>query len=1158
MGSDGPEVKAPKIIKDVCLFLLGIGAADAAARCSADQMDEQRQEKIAYEYLCHLEELKKWIETCIRDELPEPIQLEESLRNGVYLARLANRFDPEGVPLKKIYDFDQTRYRDCGLTFRHTDNINHWLRTMLKLGLPAIFLPETTDLYDRKNMPRVVYCIHALSLFLYRLGKAPQMPNLFGKAQFSEDVVRAMSRELQKYGFPLPQFGKIGGILANELPVSEAERHASIIAINRATEQGECLTMITAMEHPAAQLRDIEHSLANLYLQTLTDALNEKKQLAAERSLNSSYTPDVYDELLTGEEIQAQIDCVNEFSALEKVALAVEQSDSALMMSALRNPILSVARLRPDLASSYFQALASVVASKGIERCDLQSIVDRVNADHESFRERDQHVKAINKSLASVHRDATRTLVMLRQLFEKTSGTSDEFSNLTVLDMAAPLYHEEMANFRQMTEEDLNFQMICGAVRTLTRVAQVTQAVESRNVADLLFVLEDPLLGFEGFNSSMTTDYLVALGDMRREKVKAREFCPVLTHIEIQQCITQVNEGTSREDTAVLIHRAVDEGKIDQLTNLLVDADLVDDGDRDVQSLGPLYMRMLRTLVQAKMRRTDQNQTLSIGDVEEVIVKANEFIDEARQALSVACAINNLRDAPAFIEGLDSGYLRIPEMSRNQFQTCMKRLETRTQGLKIEQLPLASAWVSHRLTQGIPAYLNVQNRTIRWEKPPAFDPSTKLIGIQEFEELVTCIVHRDEVERLEQAIEPVVTRLQAYARGFLVREHLALRLSHFHDNVDAVVRIQTWWRQVVQRRRYLQELRRRHEQEQNRDLNFYRRYLKQIIRIQAWCRRWLAMRSFRAIKRGDMPLSTLRRFLHLLDIGQRDYDEEMQVQLLKNDVMQTIRRNKQLEKDLNSMDIKIGLLVKNQIALQEVVAHGHKLRKHVSKVPDHNKENSIVKSATESHGHSRPGIELLSLTQKGRHKLESYQHLFYLLQTEPRYLAKLLFLQPQKFPETMVLALYNYGSNLREEYLLLKLFRCALEEEVRHKVDSLNDAATGNTLVVKLIIQLSRQGHRVSQLRDMLGPIVERILKENVFINLSPVEIYKLWINQLESASGQPCGMPYEVNAEQALKHQEVQRRLKSSIEFLKNATSLFLNEITSSIRNIPYGKSFV
>ena len=30
------------------------------------------------------------------------------------------------------------------------------------LLLFQIFYPETTDIYDRKNMPRVIYCIHAL------------------------------------------------------------------------------------------------------------------------------------------------------------------------------------------------------------------------------------------------------------------------------------------------------------------------------------------------------------------------------------------------------------------------------------------------------------------------------------------------------------------------------------------------------------------------------------------------------------------------------------------------------------------------------------------------------------------------------------------------------------------------------------------------------------------------------------------------------------------------------------------------------------------------------------------------------------------------------------------------------------------------------------
>ena len=45
-------------------------------------------------------------------------------------------------------------------------------------------------------------------------------------------------KELGKYGCPLPQFGKIGGILASELPVDEAALHAVVIAVNEAVEKG--------------------------------------------------------------------------------------------------------------------------------------------------------------------------------------------------------------------------------------------------------------------------------------------------------------------------------------------------------------------------------------------------------------------------------------------------------------------------------------------------------------------------------------------------------------------------------------------------------------------------------------------------------------------------------------------------------------------------------------------------------------------------------------------------------------------------------------------------------------------------------------------------------------------------------------------------------
>ena len=37
-------------------------------------------------------------------------------------------------------------------------------------------------------MPKTIYCIHALSLYLFKLGKAPQMKDLYGIAEFTGEV----------------------------------------------------------------------------------------------------------------------------------------------------------------------------------------------------------------------------------------------------------------------------------------------------------------------------------------------------------------------------------------------------------------------------------------------------------------------------------------------------------------------------------------------------------------------------------------------------------------------------------------------------------------------------------------------------------------------------------------------------------------------------------------------------------------------------------------------------------------------------------------------------------------------------------------------------------------------------------------------------------
>ena len=46
--------------------------------------------------------LSRWIEVCIKEDLPAITDLEDGLRNGVFLAKLARFFSKESV--KRIYD----------------------------------------------------------------------------------------------------------------------------------------------------------------------------------------------------------------------------------------------------------------------------------------------------------------------------------------------------------------------------------------------------------------------------------------------------------------------------------------------------------------------------------------------------------------------------------------------------------------------------------------------------------------------------------------------------------------------------------------------------------------------------------------------------------------------------------------------------------------------------------------------------------------------------------------------------------------------------------------------------------------------------------------------------------------------------------------------
>ncbi|ORY22927.1 hypothetical protein LY90DRAFT_430293 [Neocallimastix californiae] len=115
-------------------------------------MDIERKNIQAYEYLCHVEEARDWIERCIEEQIDSKT-FEEQLRRGIVLAKLAQIIQPGSV--KKIFDAEKLQYR-------HSDNINYLFNVMRNIKFPENFIFELTDLYDKKNIPKVIYCLHAL------------------------------------------------------------------------------------------------------------------------------------------------------------------------------------------------------------------------------------------------------------------------------------------------------------------------------------------------------------------------------------------------------------------------------------------------------------------------------------------------------------------------------------------------------------------------------------------------------------------------------------------------------------------------------------------------------------------------------------------------------------------------------------------------------------------------------------------------------------------------------------------------------------------------------------------------------------------------------------------------------------------------------------
>lgn len=1051
-------------------------------RLSAEEMDERRRQNIAYEYLCHLEEAKRWMEVCLVEELPPTTELEEGLRNGVYLAKLAKFFAPKMVSEKKIYDVEQTRYKKSGLHFRHTDNTVQWLRAMESIGLPKIFYPETTDVYDRKNIPRMIYCIHALSLYLFKLGIAPQIQDLLGKVDFTEEEISNMRKELEKYGIQMPSFSKIGGILANELSVDEAALHAAVIAINEAIEKGVAEQTIITLRNPNAVLTLVDENLAQEYQKELWEAKKGKEESARlKNNCISEEERDAYEELLTQAEIQGNIDKVNRLAAVAHINAVIREGDPENTLLALKKPEAQLPAVYPFAAAMY----------------------------------------------------------------------QNELFNLQKQNTMNYLAHEELLI----------------AVEMLSAVALLNQALDSNDLVSVQNQLRSPTIGFNNLDETYVERYANELLAIKLEVLSQGQ--ENLSWNEIQNCIDMVNIQIQEENDRIVaigyINEAIDEGDpLKTLESLQLPTAKIKDVDPD-------YAQHYQdVLYNAKSQKVMDPKILWLDEIQHAVYEANMNKDKAKQWVTLVVDVNQCLEKEKtsdILSVLKSNVCNtndvIPECADKYYGALVKAKERKSGSVSAE-----GPWLKLTLKEKYDYYYNVESKESSWVTPESCLCKESWLMGKEIEDIVQEVTADYIRDKMWSASEDLLLRFQATSSGPFLRKEYEARKSFLYDQEEHVVKIQAFWKGHKQRRSYIsrrqtfidhspsivkiQSWFRMVTARKNylSRLQYFRDHKNEIVKIQSLLRASKARDDYKTLVGSENPpLSVIRKFVHLLDQSDLDFQEELEVAQIRGEVVTKIRGNQQLEKDLNLMDIKIGLLVKNRITLEDVISHRTKLNKKKGG------EMQILNN-TDNQG-------IKSLSKERRKTLETYQQLFYLLQTNPLYLAKLIFQMPQnkstKFMDTVIFTLYNYASNQREEYLLLKLFKTALEEEVKSKVDQVQDIITGNPTVIKMVVSFNRGARGQNTLRQLLAPVVKEIIDDkSMVINTNPVEVYKAWVNQLETQTGEASNLPYDVTTEQALTYPEVKNKLEASGESLQRVTDKVLNSIISSLDLLPYGLRYI
>ena len=1049
-----------------------LGHERGSAWAERNWIDKQRQFLQAYEYLCHIGEAKEWIEDVIHSSLPPIVQLEEALRDGVTLAEVVQALSPD-QPIRI--------FRHPKLQFRHSDNIAVFFRFLAQVELPELFRFELIDLYEKKNIPKVIHCIHALSWLLYRKGVVNfRIGNLVGQLQFEHHELEEMQKGLDKAGISMPSFAGMEVSFAAD-PVPQLEPEPQLVEsheerVQRVLEENEVVIIDFQAQARGAMIR----SELGEQMQHLWDA--EEMLINLQALVRGTWARQIYQYRLG-----MRLFTINLQSAARGFVERARQRNKKDWWRANEDKVIlmqSIVRGQRSRNATDQLRISTRRGESGVKR--LQSAI------RGALRRKkiDEQLEQITYAETAVHhlqaaiRGALQRKVIDEQ-FEETRHAETAVNYLQAAIRGAWNRKAVVEKLKLIHREEAKAIQLQAAVRgTLQRAIVAAQIAQTQEAEICIKQLQAAIRGALRRQSidEQIEQTRVAEADVIRLQATLRGVLQ-RRRLHSDKCILLQSQD------AVMGLQAATRGMIVRSRKASINLEL--------ENLSGTWCA-LQTLARGLLLRR------SLEKVRKQLLSRIVDTVKTQAAVRGQAARRNVDRLKSLLSSVASETVTIQSASRGYLlrKRCLAQLESLHENAsQVSGLQnCIRGWLARRRSQ-----------QLQWE----------------------IVSHA-----------PEIIHLQALTRAMIARSEVGNLLNQLEDQEIAIAELQSAIRGVLVREKFAEKKR------------FFKANMEKVVKVQSFIRGRLQGEAYKSLTNGtNPPVGTVKGFVHLLNDSDFDFDEEIEFERLRKTVVQHVRQNELADQYITQLDIKIALLVKNKITLDEVVKH----QKHFGGDAGHLLTNTEISS--------KDPFDLKALNKTSRRKLEHYQELFFILQTQPQYLARLFRrIREQGTAEKecerikhLMMGVFGYAQKRREEYYLIKLITRSMKEEIE-KCPSIKDYLRGNFFWAKLFAAYVKSPRDRKYMRDTLAQIIKDSIIDVPDLDLEsdPMLIYLSAIENEQLRTGKRSHRNPDIPREEAIRDDETKRTFIVHLQDLREIADQILAALEDQLHKMPFGVRYI